>query len=71
MSELTDKQAELASIQKARNSGVLMVRHGDVMTTFRSLAEMDKIIASLTAEIAKLADTAQVRQYRFIPHKGL
>jgi len=39
--------AQLTSIQKARNSGVLMVRHGETMTTFRNLSEMDTIIARL------------------------
>lgn len=71
MSDLTDKQAQLASIRKSYDSGVLTVRHENTLTTFRTLAEMDKIIARLEGEIAALAGTRSVRQYRFIPHKGL
>lgn len=71
MSDLTDKQAQLAKIQKARSSGVLTVRHENTMTTFRSLEEMDKIIAGLLGDINKLQGTPTVRQYRFVPEKGL
>jgi hypothetical protein len=46
-----DAAAWLADLQKARASGVLSVRHGDTMTTFRSLAEIDAIIRSLTAGV--------------------
>lgn len=45
-------QARIDAIRKARDSGVLMVRHGDTSTQFRSLAEMDKIISDLEAELA-------------------
>jgi len=42
----------ITSIRKARDSGVLIVRHGDTSTQFRSLAEMDKIISDLEAELS-------------------
>jgi hypothetical protein len=42
----------LAALQRARASGVLSVRHGDTMTTFRTLAEIDSIIRSLSAGMA-------------------
>jgi hypothetical protein len=45
-------QSQLDAITKARNSGVLMVRHGDTHTTFRTLAEMNQVIATLTRQIA-------------------
>lgn len=47
----TELQARITAIRKARDSGVLILRHGDEMTQFRSLAEMDKIIADLEAEL--------------------
>jgi hypothetical protein len=50
-----DAAARLDALQKAWASGVLTVRHGDTMTTFRTLAEMDSIIAGLKAEIAGAA----------------
>lgn len=46
-------EARLFAIRQARDSGALMVRHGDTTTQFRSLAEMDSIIADLEAQLAK------------------
>lgn len=54
--------AQLDSLKKARNSGVLIVRHGDESTQFRSLAEMDKIIASLEGQLA----TTKRKRVRYI-----
>lgn len=36
-----------AELEKAIASGVLTVRHGDTMTTFRSLDEMQRILDGL------------------------
>lgn len=47
----TQIQARLDAIRKARDTGALIVRHGDTSTQFRSLAEMDQIIASLQREL--------------------
>lgn len=44
-------QAKLDAIQKARDAGVLMTRHGDTSLQFRSLDEMDRIISSLKQRI--------------------
>jgi DNA-binding FadR family transcriptional regulator len=44
---MADDATMLAALKAARNSGALTVRHGDTMTTFRSLAEMDQIISDL------------------------
>lgn len=71
MSDLTDKQARLESLKKRRDSGIVETRHGDAMARQRSLDEINKIIAALESEIAGLAGSPQIRQYRFIPHKGL
>ena len=45
---LTTDQIQ-ARIDALRTSGVLMVRHGDTTTQFRTLAEMDSILADLQA----------------------
>jgi hypothetical protein len=54
-------QARLDAIRKARDSGVLLVRHGDTSTQFRSLAEMDQIIASLQRELDGLNGVTRSR----------
>ena len=72
MSDLTDKQARLAALRKARDSGVLRVRHGDTETMFRSLSAITQIIRDLEAEISSLSGTTR-RKHRYIyqPGKGL
>jgi hypothetical protein len=69
MSELTDKQTQLAALRKSRNSGVLTVRYGETLTTFRSLAEMEQIIRSLENEIAALLGVSR-RGVRYIYQSG-
>lgn len=60
---LTESQIEarITAIRKARDSGVLIVRHGDTSTQFRSLAEMDKIISDLEAELASAQGVVKSR----------
>lgn len=53
MSEAT----ELAALKAARNSGVLTVKHGDTLTTYRSLSEIERIIAAIEASIGTTAGT--------------
>lgn len=60
--------ARIAAIRKARDSGVFKVKHGEEETQFRSLAEMDSIIADLEAELAK-ASGAPKRQRIFYPRQ--
>lgn len=45
-------ESRIAALRKARDSGVLIVRHGDELTQFRTLAEMDKILAGLEDELS-------------------
>lgn len=45
-------QGRIDALRKARDSGVLIVRHGDEMTQFRSLAEIDKILGELENELS-------------------
>jgi hypothetical protein len=63
-----DRVRRLASIERARDSGVLTVRHGDTQTTFRTLAEMDEIIYRLRREIYGINQT---KRLRILTTKGL
>ncbi len=45
-------QARIGALRKARDTGVLIVRHGETSTQFRSLAEIDSILADLEAQLA-------------------
>lgn len=72
MTTLSELQARLVSLKKARDSGALTVKHGDTLTTFRSLAEIERIIAALEAEINGLAETRPRRvRYAYQSGKGL
>jgi len=54
-------QAKITAIRNARDSGVLLVRHGDTQTQFRSLAEMNSIIADLEGQLSTLQGKARRR----------
>lgn len=41
---------QITAIKTAMRSGALTVKHGDTLTTFRSLAEMKTILADMIAE---------------------
>jgi hypothetical protein len=53
--------ARLTAIRKARDSGVLRVKHGEEETLFRSLAEMNQIIADLEAQLAGATNVRRKR----------
>lgn len=62
----------LEALKKARDTGVLTVKHGETLTTFRSLAEIEKIIGQLEKELAIAAGTAKRRlRYMYQSGKGL
>lgn len=64
--------ARRTAIVKARDSGVLRVKHGDEETTFRSLSEMNRIVANLDQQIAALNGTQKTRvRYAYQSGKGL
>lgn len=69
MALTTAEQAQLDALKKARNTGVLLVRHGDISTQFRSLAEIEQIIAKLQAKAD--AGTKPRVKYPFQQTKGL
>ncbi len=50
-----DDATRLEALKRARDTGVLRVRHGDTSTTFRSLAEIDTIIHQLEGQVAVTA----------------
>lgn len=54
-------ESRITAIRAARDSGALLVRHGDTSTQFRSLAEMNAIIADLESQLATLQDTKPTR----------
>jgi hypothetical protein len=54
-------EARIAAISAARDSGVLLVRHGDSSTQFRSLEEMDKIIGDLQSQLDQANGVTRTR----------
>ena len=67
---LAAKQARLDGLLKARDSGVLMVRHGETSTQFRSLSEILQAIVTLQGEIDDLAGTTSTRRVRYTFQSG-
>lgn len=45
-------QTDIDRLEKAMASGVLTVKHGDTLTTFRSMAEMERQIERMKAEVS-------------------
>lgn len=72
MTSVSDLQTRLAALKRARDTGVLSVRHGEDSTTYRSVEEMERIIASLEIEIAELnGDVRRRVRYPYQSDKGL
>lgn len=71
MATLTELQAQLEQLKRARNTGVLQIRKGDDSTTFRSMKEMNEAIAALEGEIAAASGSGRrVRMVRFNDRSG-
>lgn len=70
MSDLTDKQARLASLVKIRDSGVSSVRHDMQRTDFRSMSELLQAISVLESEIATLSGGSSARGPKYIYQSG-
>lgn len=62
----TQIQARIDALQTARDAGVLRVRHGDTQTEFRSLDEMDRILASLKRDLAAANGTSPKSRVNYI-----
>jgi hypothetical protein len=54
-------QARIDTLQAARDSGVLMVRHGLDYVTYKSTVEMDQTLKRLKAQLAAVLGTAKPR----------
>jgi hypothetical protein len=63
MADAVAIQARIDELDTAIASGVLVIRHGNDQTTFRSLAEMERIRATLQSELR--AANATPRRQRF------
>lgn len=59
-------QARIDSLRTARDSGVLIVRHGDTSTQFRSLEEMSAIIADLEGQLGTVNGTVRRSRVSYI-----
>lgn len=68
----SELEARIVAIRAARDSGVLIVRHGEEQTQFRSLKEMNEILADLEGDLATIQgkSRAKIRYVRQIC-KGL
>lgn len=44
-------QTDIDNIKKAMASGVLTTKHGETLLTFRSMSEMERVLARMEAEV--------------------
>jgi hypothetical protein len=68
--DIADLKAQLRALKKARASGALMVKHGDVQTTFRSINELNQAIAAVSAELKTKQGTGRAPRYVKQSRKG-
>lgn len=66
---ITQLQSQLDAITKARNSGVLMVRHGDTHNTFRTLAEMNQTIAVIQRQITAMGGGVKKSRVNYVTQR--
>jgi len=72
MATVAELQARLDALRKARDSGALTVRHNETLTTYRTLNEINQIIAQLESEISGLgAKSRRRRKFVYESSKGL
>lgn len=72
MATLATLQTRLETLDASIASGVLTVKHGDTLTTFRSMSEMLDARALLVKQIGILDGTARTRvRYAYQSGKGL
>jgi hypothetical protein len=57
----TQIQTRIDALRKARDTGALIARHRDPSTQFRSLKEIESILADLEQQLATLQDTTRPR----------
>ncbi|TPN44880.1 hypothetical protein [Mesorhizobium sp. B1-1-7] len=56
-------QTDINNIKKAMASGVLMTKHGETMLTFRSMSEMERVLARMEAEVKGSMPGAMFTEY--------
>ena len=72
MATLAELQTRRDALQRARDSGVLMLREGDKQVTYQSVADQDGVLAALDREINGLSGiAASPRQVRTFGAKGV
>lgn len=62
--------AQIASLDAALSSGVLVVRHGETMTTYRSVDEMMQVRSFMASKLARDAGTDRRVRYITQTSKG-
>jgi hypothetical protein len=69
----SELESRIREIRAARDSGVLIVGHGDTRTQFRSLAEMNAIIADLEKQLDEATSTTPRKRVSYLEQrcKGL
>lgn len=70
MASVSELTTRLEALKAARDSGALIVRHGDTQTTYRSLDEIERTIARITAEINAASGTTRKPRYVRQTRKG-
>lgn len=72
MASLATLQARLEALDEAIASGVLTFKHGETLTTFRSMDDMLKARNLLLAQIATAGGVTKTRvRYLYQSDKGL
>lgn len=56
-------QTDIDNIKKAMASGVLTSKHGETLMTFRSIAEMERVLARMEAEVSGSTGGAIFTEY--------
>lgn len=59
-------QARIDALQAARDAGVSSVRHGDTQTTWRSVDELNQIIAALQNQLADATGSRRRAKVNYI-----
>jgi len=56
-------QTDIDTIKKAMASGVLTTKHGETLMTFRSINEMERVLARMEAEVNGQTSGAMFTEY--------
>ncbi|RUW70519.1 hypothetical protein [Mesorhizobium sp. M2A.F.Ca.ET.067.02.1.1] len=71
MADAATITTRLEQLKKARDTGVLTVKHGEALTTFRTLAEIEKIISQLESDLAAASGSPRKRlRYAYQSGRG-